>query len=533
MSSQPSQGNSALFRIFISYAHGDDDNKNPSKMWLDRLILYLAPLTRRGLVSAWSDKKIEGGDSWLEEIKEALHSARAAVLMVGPAFMASTFIREEEVPVLLRKADAEGLVILSVILRECGIDDEFLYPNPESGPGRKVLTDFQLMNPPGRPLNGMTEAEQDAVFLAVARRLKQLAADARPAPPAQPAPPDEHARAVEGALDQLPDLTQASEGAQAAVRRYRSDFEAARTKIMLLSAYKALHDLLHTLHFQCFDPVGAELSQFPDDAGSADRLDMPEQHLGQTLDAVRDEAADWNQFGIETTYLIEDLEFAHGELRGALADSDRRRLRRSHTRLGRVLNIYPFKINTLLLGAARELPLPGLVGAMSEVGLRLHALRTPEAPAREFREGVASLGALDERLRELLYEHDQWQKADGEMRPLDINAEEFEDELLSLWPRLKVITEVLYRENQERWAQRFAGESENMEAALAEPGHRRVKSAFRRYRREAGLRFFDVDVKLLELCDSLKAIGEALDRVLPMLAPATWGGGNGEDDAQH
>jgi hypothetical protein len=59
----------------------------------------------------------------------------------------------------------------------------------------------------------------------------------------------EQVRAVEGALDLLHDLVKTSPGVHEAVQRFRFTFEAASANIERLSAYKALHDLLHTLQF--------------------------------------------------------------------------------------------------------------------------------------------------------------------------------------------------------------------------------------------------------------------------------------------
>jgi TIR domain len=512
----------APFSVFVSYAHDDDDDKDVSKRWLHRLRVHLAPLVRQDKVSVWSDKDIELGENWREKIMVAMRSARAAVLLVGPQFLASEFITDIEVPMLLEKSDADGLVVIPVVLRNCLFaETTYKYPDPVRGPKEQALSFFQAADSPKRPLNAMTEAEQDDVFVSVARRLKQLMNSAPPAPGAADpsAPPGEHARAVEGALDHLSDLVEASERVRATVRRFRSDLEAALLKIELLSAYKALHDLLHTLQFQCFDPVAAELPLFPGDPGSEERLGEPEQHLLETIDAVRDEVARWRRFEIETEYLLEDLEAAHTELRAAIDENDRRRLRRAHTALGRVINNYPTKINVLLLKAAHQLRLPALVGVMDEIKERLEKLGVGPEDVRQFVEGVGALAALEERLRELLYEHDHWQTADGEMRLLDANAEDFQYDLESLWPRLKVITEVLYRENAETWAQRFKKESEQLEAALGGTSLGLVKSAFARYRRAAGLRFFKVDVELLKLCSSLQTVGVPLDRILRLLDP--------------
>jgi len=121
---------------------------------------------------AWSDKEIRPGDLWHTEIKTQLESARAAVLLVSPAFLASDYIARSEVPVLLKRAKERGLRILPVIVSPCLYEEtRFKYPDWKSGPDELMLGSLQSINPPSRTLVEMTEGEQNRVFLTVARQL--------------------------------------------------------------------------------------------------------------------------------------------------------------------------------------------------------------------------------------------------------------------------------------------------------------------------------------------------------------------------
>ncbi|HEV2801146.1 MAG TPA: hypothetical protein VGW12_11655 [Pyrinomonadaceae bacterium] len=43
------------FTVFICYAHTDNENPDPGKRWLNRLLEQLQPLVLQDKVNAWSD----------------------------------------------------------------------------------------------------------------------------------------------------------------------------------------------------------------------------------------------------------------------------------------------------------------------------------------------------------------------------------------------------------------------------------------------------------------------------------------------
>ena len=173
---------------FISYAHSDNESSDPALRWLDRLLEMMEPLKLMNSVHAWSDKEIRQGDAWSEQIQEHLYQhARAAVLLVSPAFLASDFIRASELPVLLQKYQLRAqekrmrpMLIIPVILRPCLFDiARFNFPDPVAGPESISLSVFQSANSPSRPLDSMSRSEQDEVLLSVARRLHEAISEER------------------------------------------------------------------------------------------------------------------------------------------------------------------------------------------------------------------------------------------------------------------------------------------------------------------------------------------------------------------
>lgn len=169
--------------IFISYASYDNQSPNVEERWLDRLIQFLKPLELDGKISSWADTELSAGSNWRQDIKIAVEKAKVAILLVSPAFLASEFIRNQELPQLLRKSDLnndtlnisgdmeEGMLILPIMLRPCLIKHatfEVMVGPSELSYAR--LSDFQYV-PKGSAMNGLSQYEQDKQFEEIAMRI--------------------------------------------------------------------------------------------------------------------------------------------------------------------------------------------------------------------------------------------------------------------------------------------------------------------------------------------------------------------------
>lgn len=117
-------------RLFISYSHKDAKLK-------DELLEHLEVVRRFEGVDVWTDDLIEPGADWREEIEKGLQQADVALLLVSPSFLASKFIQDSEVPDLLARQAAQGLLVIPVIMRDCAWQEmpviERFYPLPKDG----------------------------------------------------------------------------------------------------------------------------------------------------------------------------------------------------------------------------------------------------------------------------------------------------------------------------------------------------------------------------------------------------------------
>lgn len=68
-----------MAKIFISYAHKDEDHKNA-------LTEHLSPLVRTGLIEEWNDRKLVPGTNWANEISENLQNSTIILFLISSSF---------------------------------------------------------------------------------------------------------------------------------------------------------------------------------------------------------------------------------------------------------------------------------------------------------------------------------------------------------------------------------------------------------------------------------------------------------------
>lgn len=145
----------AIPKIFISYSHKDEE-------WKDRLLIHLRVLERKGMVDLWDTSRIQPGSKWVEDITKAIKDANIALLLISPDFLASDFIVQRELPVLLEHFHKEGLIVLSILIRAsfwAGIPD---------------LAQIQFLNDPSKPIESLSRQEADKVLASIAQKIIDL-----------------------------------------------------------------------------------------------------------------------------------------------------------------------------------------------------------------------------------------------------------------------------------------------------------------------------------------------------------------------
>lgn len=99
-------------KIFLSYSHKDTK-------WVERLREHFRAVAGDTGLDIFDDSLIAPGEKWLDRLEREMSSAGVAILLVSPSFLASNFVRREEVPRLLAKRTAEGMILYPLLIRDC------------------------------------------------------------------------------------------------------------------------------------------------------------------------------------------------------------------------------------------------------------------------------------------------------------------------------------------------------------------------------------------------------------------------------
>lgn len=145
-------------KVFICYSHKD------AKFLLE-LSPHLHLLAKNHKIDIWSDRNIQPGSNWRDDVKHALDAARVAILLVSIDFLTSQFITEYELPALLQAAGQGQMKILPVYVRP--VDD------------LGELAQFQFINDLSKPLSTMKKAEREKIWARATKKAAEIFQDER------------------------------------------------------------------------------------------------------------------------------------------------------------------------------------------------------------------------------------------------------------------------------------------------------------------------------------------------------------------
>lgn len=474
-------------KVFISYSHKD-------KKWLDRLQTTLMPLIRKEAISFWADNKIDPGAKWQDEIANALKSAKVAVLLVSQSFLASDFIAEHELPPLLDAAEKEGIAVLWIAVSAA------LYDETD-------IAKYQAANNPSIPLDSLKGSALNKELVSIAKKIKSAAKY----------PDSEISRSARRGIEELINLKD-NPVVRINVGRFSGVFESSSKQIDALALYKDLHDLLHTLQFKCYNYITGIVrnAQKPDDASIWDNVfeyELTLQDIVEDLNELANQEASAQTTISWIQFLLDHL----NRLFEAVRNCDIQQINIALVPIKRILSREPVELNIRLNEAARALPLPALVSALTGIYGKLDPAQITPDTLTKLKDGVDALSKLSAKLNSLIDEHDKLQWIDTELRRIeDLSRQDLSDLIVS-WPYLKEKTQPCCNEVIQIWARSLMEDMGKLEEAIAAQDPNKIRQYFGRYRARINNRFYDVDLTLKKLCGELRRVGEPLSTVLEII----------------
>ena len=97
-------------RVFISYAHEDDDLRQ-------KLEQHLSLLRMQNLIQIWHDQDINAGTEWEREINTYLKIADIVLLLISPDFLASKYCYGIEMEYAMERHERGEAHVIPIIMR--------------------------------------------------------------------------------------------------------------------------------------------------------------------------------------------------------------------------------------------------------------------------------------------------------------------------------------------------------------------------------------------------------------------------------
>jgi len=154
----------------------------------------LAQLETAGQAEVWFDRDLEMGESWEGRIMDVVQRADVVLLLVSPAYLASSFVSNSELPAIAERG-RQGARVVPVVIAPC---------NWQQHPYIGSLQAFQQ----GHELRAPTTITFGRQAAELVKQLSQLL-DAPPAATPEPAPPTEPSRRAPPTALALPDADSA------------------------------------------------------------------------------------------------------------------------------------------------------------------------------------------------------------------------------------------------------------------------------------------------------------------------------------
>jgi hypothetical protein len=321
-------------------------------------------------------------------------------------------------------------------------------------------------------------------------------------------------------LDQNPSKARweeiVAELSEAEIVVFKQSLETTCYHIDQLSVYKTLHDLLHKLEFECYQPIMNGAGDFPDNEYFRPILRHHKDDLRDIVGTLYD-LADLPNFPQSERAWIDQLNQAADLLQGAIKNASKEQLKRAIILIERVRLLNPTRINECLKNAARSLRLDTLIETMAVVSKRYANSDYASDRLRVISQGLTELKQIHGKLGSLIIEHDIWQMYEPDLRQIEGQLAQHMQQLEWLWQELKPALVMLCGSRDDRWTRNLRQTIEDLDQAIVARTLDAIAEIFYDFHRQFSLCFFRADKELKEECIKLRHIDGPLRSVLGML----------------
>lgn len=297
-----------------------------------------------------------------------------------------------------------------------------------------------------------------------------------------------------------------------AITSFQADFQAASEQIALMNDYKQIHDLFQELETRFF-LIYNDQKRLPGDDSAWENIEVNEPEVRLKINDII-QTVQLATFANEEARWTQQLEKVKDDIRQGVETYDYKLLQAGINPLYRILNRQISRINAQLVATAGVLRLDTLEQAMQTISSSLAQSDYAQETIGEVQNSVAALSGLNERVNNLVREHNSWQELDDELRRVEGTLNQGIDELADAWHDLEPMTHNLVDGITVEWAANLAEVCEELGKALAEGTAVSVRRLFRRFRSQQGRRFRQVDMDLLTMARELQEVGESLELLL-------------------
>ena len=464
--------NGYTYDVFISYSHRN-------KQWVDTT---LVPLLQKNNLKVLTDDEFVVGISAVENMSNAVKQSKRTLIVLSPEWVQSQWTAYEGFLTTYVDPSGKEQRIIPVMIESCTPPEWLAFRTRID-----LMDESQWERQMGRLVRTLSDVPPEVV----------------------------NVDAVNEGLRTVADLLRGGP-VRDALLEFRLRFDNAVEQIGRLASLKDVHDQLHGLQFQCYEPILREADALEkNDDAAIDNLDEHCSELERVIAKLRElEKAPVFDSGLPW---IARLDRARELLAAALTTRVASQVRKAATPIDRVLAFEPPLIDSLLNQAANDLQLHAIIDAIDLACRRASESRMEPQKLEELQKGLEALDRLDHNLTALVTDHGRWQSADVELRRVATNFDSDSEELVDSWPGLKAQIDVL-AVTDEPWVRDIRSEQTSLESAIAANDVLGMKRHLMRFRRCAGKQFMEVDTKLKRQCDELRRAGEPVAAIVKMLA---------------